>query len=39
LAATLSVGIAEKLIKKELSDKAAQEQLIDSYIKEANISL
>ncbi len=39
LATTLSVDIAEKLLKKELSQKAAQEQLIDAYIKEANITL
>lgn len=39
LASTLSVDIAEKLLKKELNDKAAQEQLIDSYIKEVNITL
>ena len=39
LATFLSVDIAEKLLKKELSDKVAQEQLIYSYIKEANITL
>ena len=39
LATFLSVDIAEKLLKKELSDKVAQEQLINSYIKEANITL
>jgi len=39
LASVLSIDIAEKLLKKELSDKPAQEQLIESYIKEANITL
>jgi F-type H+-transporting ATPase subunit b len=39
LASVLSVDIAEKLLRKELSDKAAQEQLIESYIKEANFTL
>lgn len=39
LASVLSVDIAEKLLKKELSDKAAQEQLIESYIKEANLTV
>ena len=39
LAGVLSVEIAEQLLKKELSDKAAQEQLIESYIKEANLTV
>lgn len=39
LASVLSVDIAEKLLNKELSDKAAQEQLIESYIKEANLTV
>ena len=39
LASVLSVDIAEKLLKKELSDKTAQEQLIESYIKEANLTV
>ena len=39
LASVLSLDIAEKLLKKELSDKAAQEQLIESYIKEANLTV
>ena len=39
LASVLSVEIAEQLLKKELSDKAAQEQLIESYIKEANLTV
>lgn len=38
LAATLSIEIAEKLIKKELENKKAQEALVDSYIKEVNLS-
>tara|TARA_B100000809_G_scaffold80694_1_gene78957 strand:- start:1235 stop:1732 length:498 start_codon:yes stop_codon:yes gene_type:complete len=39
LASVLSIDIAEKLLKKELSDKAAQEQLIQTYIKEANLTV
>jgi F-type H+-transporting ATPase subunit b len=39
LASVLSIDIAEKLLKKELSDKPAQEQLIESYIKEANLTV
>ena len=39
LASTLSLDIAEKLLKKELQDKAAQEQLIEGYIKEANLTV
>lgn len=38
LAATLSIEIAEKLIKKELENKKAQETLVDSYLKEVNLS-
>ncbi len=39
LASELSLDIAEKILKKELSDKPAQEQLIESYIKEANFTV
>lgn len=39
LASILSVDIAEKLLKKELGDAAAQKQLIETYIKEANFTL
>ena len=39
LASTLSLDIAEKLLKKELQDKAAQEQLIEGYIKGANLTV
>lgn len=38
LAANLSIEIAEKLIKKELDNQKAQRELVDSYLKEANLS-
>ena len=37
-AATLSVDIAEKLLRKELSTDLAQKQLVSEYIKEANLN-
>jgi len=36
--ATLSVQIAEKLIKKELERTGAQESLIDAYLKETKLN-
>ncbi|MBA9076192.1 MULTISPECIES: F0F1 ATP synthase subunit B [Rufibacter] len=37
LAATLSIDIAEKLIKRELQDEQAQRALVQSYLQEANL--
>jgi len=37
-AATLSVEIAEKLLRKELSSETAQKELVREYIKEANLN-
>ena len=37
-AATLSVQIAEKLLRKELSKDTAQQELVSEYIKEANLN-
>jgi F-type H+-transporting ATPase subunit b len=37
-AATLSIQIAEKLLKRELSDEKAQKQLVDEFIKEAKFN-
>lgn len=36
--ANLSIDIAEKLIRKELSDKDKQEQLIEDWMKEINLN-
>jgi F-type H+-transporting ATPase subunit b len=36
--ANLSIDIAEKLIRKELSDKEKQNQLIEGWIKEINLN-
>lgn len=36
--ASISIGIAEKLIKKELSDKPAQEALVTDLIGQANLN-
>lgn len=36
-AATLSLEIAEKLLRRELSDKKAQEELLSNYVKEAEL--
>jgi len=38
-AVNLSLEIAEKLLKKELSDKNAQEALIAEYLKESNLAV
>lgn len=37
-AATLSVEIAEKLLRRELSDKKAQEDLLAEYVKESDLT-
>lgn len=37
-AANLSVQIAEKLLRKELSTETAQRELVSEYIKEANLN-
>lgn len=37
-AASLSVDLAEKILRKELENKAAQEALLSEYLKEANIT-
>jgi len=37
-AATLSLQIAEKLLKRELSNETAQKELVSDYIKEANLN-
>jgi F-type H+-transporting ATPase subunit b len=37
-AGKLAVDIAEKLVKKELSDKKAQEDLVSSLINEAKFN-
>jgi F-type H+-transporting ATPase subunit b len=38
MAANLSLEIAEKLLKKELENESAQRELVNSYIKEVNLS-
>lgn len=38
LASDLSVEIAERLLRRELKDKNAQEELINEYLKEADIT-
>jgi F-type H+-transporting ATPase subunit b len=38
LAANLSIEIAQKLLKKELENASAQRELVNAYIKEANLS-
>ncbi len=38
-AADLSVEIAEKVLRKELSQKPAQDALLDSYVKEGELAL
>lgn len=38
VAANLSIQIAEKLLKKELENQSAQRELVNAYIKEANLS-
>jgi F-type H+-transporting ATPase subunit b len=37
-AATLSIQIAEKLLKRQLSDEKAQKELVNDYIKEAKFN-
>ena len=37
-AATLSIEIAEKILRKELSSETAQKELVKEYIKEANLN-
>jgi F-type H+-transporting ATPase subunit b len=37
-AATLSIHIAEKLLKRELANEQAQKQLVDEFIKEAKFN-
>jgi F-type H+-transporting ATPase subunit b len=37
-AATLSLQIAEKLLKRELSSDASQKELVSEYIKESNLN-
>ena len=36
--ATLSIEIAEKIIRKELEDKKTQEEFVSSLIAEANLN-
>lgn len=38
LAATLSLEIAEKILKRELKDEVAQKELVNEFIKEANLN-
>jgi F-type H+-transporting ATPase subunit b len=38
LAGTLSVEIAERILKRELRDPAAQQALVSDYIKEVNLN-
>jgi len=38
LAANLSLDIAEKILKRELKDEAAQKDLVNEFIKEANLN-
>jgi len=38
LAATLSIDIAEKLIRRELQDEQAQRALVQSYLQDARLS-
>lgn len=38
LAANLSIDIAEKILKRELSDEKAQKELVNEFIKEANLN-
>lgn len=37
-AANLSIQIAEKLLKRELSSETAQQELVSEYIKESNLN-
>jgi len=38
LAASLSIEIAEKILKRELADEKAQKELVNEFIKEANLN-
>jgi F-type H+-transporting ATPase subunit b len=38
LAANLSIEIAEKVLKRELADEKAQKELVNEFIKEANLN-
>ncbi|MBD2713799.1 F0F1 ATP synthase subunit B [Microvirga sp. STR05] len=37
-AAKLSIDIAERILRRELTDQPAQQQLVDSYLKEVNLN-
>ena len=37
-AARLSIDIAERILRRELADQPAQQQLVDSYLKEVNLN-
>ncbi|GAB2551420.1 F0F1 ATP synthase subunit B [Rufibacter soli] len=39
LAASLSIDIAEKLLRRELQDQQAQRALVESYLQDAEVSL
>jgi F-type H+-transporting ATPase subunit b len=38
MAATLSIEIAERILKHELRDPQAQQALVNDYIKEVNLN-
>ena len=38
MAANLSIQIAEKILKRELADEKAQKELVNEFIKEANLN-
>ena len=38
LVGTLSIDIAERLLKRELTDARAQQELVHQYIKEAQLA-
>jgi F-type H+-transporting ATPase subunit b len=38
MAATLSIEIAERILKRELASPAAQQALVKDYIKEVNLN-
>ncbi|MDX5346522.1 MAG: F0F1 ATP synthase subunit B [Hymenobacteraceae bacterium] len=38
MAAALSIDIAEKVLKRELRDETAQQELVQSYIREVNLN-
>ncbi len=37
-AASLTIGVAEKVLRKELSDKASQEKLVSEFISDAKLN-